>query len=105
MTLKNIVPRSLGLKCHSLYQKIFFRLLRERDETLKLEKRLRKKILIWHTAGEMVKKHGRAEFYLLCNYFFTLYFLVKVLLVKLKNLETSACLNLNNGKTKQKPKM
>ena len=34
-----------------------------------------------------------------------IYFLVKILLVKLKNLHTSACLNLNYGTAKQKPKM
>ena len=43
----------------------------------------------------MVKKKGRARFYLSYNYFCTLYFLVKMLLVKLKNLHISACLNLN----------
>ena len=46
--------------------------------------------------GEMVKKQGRARFssYI---YFCTLYLLVKMLLVKLRNLHTSACLNLNYG--------
>ena len=32
-------------------------------------------------------------------------FLVKVFLIKLKNLYTSACLKLNYGTTKHKPKM
>ena len=56
-------------------------------------------------AGEIFKKQGRTRFYFSCNYFCTLYILVKMLLVKLKNLHTSACLNLNNDTTKQKPKM
>ena len=34
--------------------------------------------------GEMVKKQGRARLYISCNYSCTLYFLVKILLVKLK---------------------
>ena len=47
--------------------------------------------------------------YLSCNYFCTLYLLVKVLLVKLENLSnltrnTSACLNINYGTTEEKPK-
>ena len=64
--------------------------------------------------GEMVKKWGRAMFYISCNS----YFLEKILLVDLKNLYTSACLNLNYvmalytsvclnlnyGKVKQEPK-
>ena len=56
-------------------------------------------------AGGMAKKQGRARFYLSCNDFYTLYFLVKILLVKLKNLHTSVCWNLNYGTKKQKPKM
>ena len=48
---------------------------------------------------------NRARFYLSCNYSCTLYLLVKIKEVKLKNLHTSACLNLNYGTTKQKPKM
>ena len=55
--------------------------------------------------GEMVKKWVRARFYLSYNYSSTLYFLVKILLVKLKNLHTSACLNPNYGRAKQKPRM
>ena len=70
----------------------------------KMGKNVRIGILIWHMVDEMVKKQGRARFYLSCNYFCTLYFLVKMSLVKLKNLHTSACLNLNYGKTKQKSK-
>ena len=38
-------------------------------------------------ASEMVKKQVRVSFYLSCNYFCTLYFLVKMFLVKLKNLK------------------
>ena len=52
----------------------------------------------------MVKKQGRARFYLSCNYYCTLYYLLKMLLVKLKNLHTSAHLNLNYGTTKKKSK-
>ena len=51
--------------------------------------------------GEMVKKQGRARLYISCNYSCTSYFLVKILLVKLKNLHTSACLKLNYCTTKQ----
>ena len=39
------------------------------------------------------------------NYSYTFYFLVKILLVKLKNLHTSACLKLNYCATKHKPKL
>ena len=39
--------------------------------------------------GEMVKKKGRARFYISCNYSGTLYLLVSILLVKLKDLRTS----------------
>ena len=42
----------------------------------------------------MAKEQSRARFYLSCSYFCTLYFLVNMLLVKLKNLHTSASLNL-----------
>ena len=51
--------------------------------------------------GEMVKKQGRARLYISCNYSCTSYFLMKILLVKLKNLHTSACLKLNYCTTKQ----
>ena len=47
---------------------------------------------------------NRARFYLSCNYSCT-HTLVKIKEVKLKNLQTSACLNLNYGKTKKKPKI
>ena len=50
-------------------------------------------------AREMVKKQGKVRFCLSCNYFSTLLFF----LVNLKNLQTSACLNLNYGINKQKP--
>ena len=50
----------------------------------------------------MVKKQDRARFYVSYNCFCTLYFLMKLLLVKLKNLRTSALLNLNYGTTEIK---
>ena len=40
-----------------------------------------------------------------CSYACKLYFLVKILLVKLNNLHPSACLNLNYSTTKHKAKM
>ena len=46
----------------------------------------------------------RARFYHSCDYLCTLYFLVKIRKVKLKNLPASACFNLNSGTTKQKYK-
>ena len=49
--------------------------------------------------GEMVKKQGKL--YHSCDYLCTLYFLVKIRKVKLKNLPTSACFNLNSGPKKQ----
>lgn len=49
--------------------------------------------------GEMNRKWGRARFNFLCNYFCTLYFLVKVQLVQLLYL-TAARLNLNSVETK-----
>ena len=55
--------------------------------------------------GEMVKKQGWARLFISCNYSCTFYFLVKILLVKLKNLHTSACLKLNCCTTKHKPKL
>ena len=48
-----------------------------------------------------MKKWGRAAFYLSRHYSWTVYFLVKTLLIKSKNLYTSACLNLNYGTEKQ----
>ena len=55
--------------------------------------------------GEMVKKQGWARLFISCNYSCTFYFLVKILLVKLKNLHTSACLKLNYCTAKHKPKI
>ena len=55
--------------------------------------------------GEMVEKKGRAKLYISCYYACKLYFLVKILLVKLNNLRPSACLNLNYSTTKHKGKM
>ena len=55
--------------------------------------------------GEMVKKQGRARLYISCNYSCTLYFIVNILLVKLKNLHTAAYLKLNYCTTKHKPEM
>ena len=56
---------------------------------LKMGINVKIKILIWHMVGEMVKTWGRAKFYLSCSYSCTLFFLVKNLLGKLKNLYTS----------------
>ena len=56
-------------------------------------------------SGKVIKKWGRLRFYLSCNYSFRLYFLVKMLLVKLKNLHISAYLNLSYETAKQKPNM
>ena len=55
--------------------------------------------------GEMVKKLGWGRLLISCNYSCTFYSSVKILLVKLKNLHTSACLQLNCCTTKYKPKM
>ena len=74
-------------------------------EPFKMRKKCKEKDLIWHMAGEMVKEFGRARLYISCNYSCTLYFLVKILLVKLKNFHTSACLKLNYCTTKHKPRM
>ena len=41
---------------------------------------------------------NRARFYVSCNYSCTIYLLVKIKEVNLKNLHTSACLNLNYGR-------
>ena len=57
------------------------------------------KIKIWCMLGEMIKRWGKARFYLPCNYSCKLYFLMKVLLVKLKNFYSSE-LNLNYGTAK-----
>ena len=69
----------------------------------KMVKNIKIKILIWYMVDEMAKKWGRARFYLSCNC--TLCFLVKILLVKLKSLHTSACLNLNCDTAKQNAKI
>ena len=53
----------------------------------------------------MAKKYGRARFYISCNYSYTLYFLVKILQVKLKNFHASAYLKLNYCTIKHKPKI
>ena len=68
-------------------------------------KKCKGKDLIWHMVGEMVKKLGWGRLLISCNYSCTFYSLVKILLVKLKNLHTSACLQLNCCTTKYKPKM
>ena len=69
-------------------------------EPFKMRKKCREKDLIWHMVGEMVKKWGRTRLYNSCNYSCTSY-----LLVKLKNLHTSVCLQLNCCTAKHKPKM
>ena len=53
----------------------------------------------------MVKKQGWARLFISYNYSCTFYFLVKILLVKLKNLHASACLKLNYYTTNHKPKL
>ena len=56
------------------------------------------KIFVWQLeegwVDEMVKKWDRKRFYISCNYSCTISFLVKILLVKLKLLLYSVCLNL-----------
>ena len=74
-------------------------------EPIKMRKKTRKKDLIWHMGGEMVKKQGMTKLFNLCSYYCTSYVLVKILLVKLNNLHTSASLKLNYCTTKHKPKM
>ena len=74
-------------------------------EIFKMRKKCKDKDLIWHMVGEMVKKQGSARLFISCNYSCAFYFLVKILLVKLKNHHTSACLKLNYCATKHKPKM
>ena len=61
-------------------------------ELFEMRKNLRKKNLIWHMLGEMVEKQGKARLHISYNYSCTLYFLVKILLVKLKNFHTLTCL-------------
>ena len=48
-------------------------------------KNIKIKIFIRNMVGQMVKKSGRARFYLLCNHSCTLHFSGKKLLVKSKN--------------------
>ena len=56
-------------------------------------------IFIWQLEeGEVVKELGGESLYFSWNYFDTLYLLVKIQAVKLKNL-TVVCLNLNFGST------
>ena len=55
--------------------------------------------------GEIIKKWGRTKFCLSCNYSCTLYFLVDILLVNLKNPYTSAYLNVNYSTEKHSSKM
>ena len=51
--------------------------------------------------GKIVEKWGRPRFYLSRNYSGALYSLKKKLFVKLKNLDSSACFNLNYHAAKQ----
>ena len=67
----------------------FICLVRERNETFWNDKKCKKKDLIRHMVGGMVKKQGRAILYISYNYSCTLYFLVKILLVKLRKLHIS----------------
>ena len=55
--------------------------------------------------GEMFIKQGMAILYISWNYSCTLYFVMKILLVKLKDLQDPGCLKLDYGTTKQKRKM
>ena len=71
-------------------------------EPFKMRKNCKEKDLIWHMVGEMVKKQGKTKLYISCNYSCTSYFLVKILLVKLKNLPISECLKLNYCIAKQR---
>ena len=57
-------------------------------ELFEMRKKCKDKDLIWHMVDEMVKKQIRARLYISFNYSCTLYFLVKNLLVKLKNRHT-----------------
>ena len=50
-------------------------------------------------------KKGQAKVFFDIIYLCTLYFLVKILLVKLKILHTSAYVNANYATKKQKPKL
>ena len=74
------------------------------EELFKMGKKCKDNNLIWHKLVVMVKNRvGQG-----CIFHVIIpahYFLVKNLLVKIKNLHTSACLKLNCCTTKQKPKM
>ena len=61
-------------------------------------------MLIWHMVDEIIKIQGKVLSFIQL-YSYTLCLLVKTNEVKLKNLHTSACLDLNYGTTKQKPEM
>ena len=67
-------------------------------------KNVKIKILIFHMVDDFPYDEV-GQGYCSCNYSCTLHFLVKILLVNLKKLHTSACLNLNYGSVKRKPKM
>ena len=57
-------------------------------------------ISIWQMLGKIVQRWGRTRFYLPYNHFCKLVF-SENLLVKLKNIYSSASLNLNYGTAKQ----
>ena len=61
------------------------------------EKKCEDKDLIWRMVGEMVKKQGKARLYISCDYSCTVYFLVKILLVKLRNFHTLVCKGCKDG--------
>ena len=74
-------------------------------ELFGMRKKRNEKDLIWRMVGELVKNQGRARLHISCNYSCTLHFIVKILLVKLKNFHTSTCLKLNYCTAKHKPKI
>ena len=74
-------------------------------ELFGMRKKRNEKDLIWRMVGELVKNQGRARLHISCNYSCTLHFIVKILLVKLKNFHTSTCLRLNYCTAKHKPKI
>ena len=67
-------------------------------------KKMQGKIFNLALVGKAVKKYGSTRLYNSCNYSCTSYFLVKMFLVKLKNLHTSICLKLNYSTTKHETK-
>ena len=98
----------LYLQGHSYYTcttEVYLFSKKEEWNFLKLVKKCKGKCLIQHMVCEMVKKQGRARLHISCKYSCTSYILVKVLLVKLKKLYTSACLKLNYCITKHKPRL